>query len=104
MYDVNNLVEIRQKFENTLKPPPDLDPVVEKILNQVDKYIEFVKLATKNRLGQCEPVYKAINATVSLFCDKMTAPIASFWWILQFIPITFVMIVITAMFFERFNF
>ncbi|CAL8091081.1 unnamed protein product [Orchesella dallaii] len=74
------------------------------IVRQVGLYEDFVISTVTTRTGKCAPAYNAINSTISIFCYKVPAPIASYWFILQFVPVIFIVMVITALFFERVDF
>ncbi len=76
---------------------------VDEIKEQMSAYMNFVAESIEKDLGKCRPAYEAINATVSLFCDKTVAPVASFWWILQFVPPIFILIIISIIILEKVN-
>lgn len=91
------------KSSNTTIVKLGILETVDEIKEQVDTYLNFVAKSIEKDLGKCRPAYEAINATVSLFCDKTVAPVASFWWILQFVPPTFILIIITILILEKVN-
>lgn len=73
----------------------------EKIEKKVTSYTDFVIDSVRTRIGKCQPVYNAINSTVTLFCHKVTAPVAAYWWILQFVSVTFPLFIVTGLILER---
>lgn len=67
----------------------------------VNNYETFVHEQVTDSIGQCEPLYIALNATVHIFCYKVLAPVATYWWSLQLLLVMFVAVIITALAGER---
>lgn len=108
---LSSLMKRSSEHDNLLKindsslPLPNvvLNPLetVDEIKDQIQHYTNFVVNSIERDLGRCKPAYIAINTTISLFCDKVTAPVMSFWWILQFFPPTLIIIIVTAMLIDK---
>lgn len=80
------------------KSPED---TIKDIKAHVSNFSEFAAKMVKKDIGKCFPAYNAINSTITLFCYKIPAPVTGFWWILQFVPAMFFLIIATALIFER---
>lgn len=68
---------------------------------QVIAYSEFVFREISFHVGECNPLYLALDSTIDLFCYKIAAPVAAFWFSLQIILILFIPLIITAILLER---
>lgn len=45
----------------------------------VDQYASHVKNQVENVIGQCEPVSRSLNSTVSALCDDIVLPFNGYW-------------------------
>ncbi|XP_044759870.1 prominin-like protein isoform X2 [Coccinella septempunctata] len=54
----------------------------QKILDQVEKYMDRVINKTENEVGQCGPLSNVYNATLTTVCDKIALQMNGFWFTL----------------------
>jgi len=83
------LGNIQMSAKNRQLPPMD------EIVDQVDEYSKFVYSTTMNTIGECKPMYDALDATIETFCYKVAFPVAGFWLTLAFLLLLYIPLMIT---------
>lgn len=72
-----------------------------KFLEHVTNYSDFAYNAAYYDVGQCRPMYNALNSTINLFSYKIGSPIAGFWFGLNTVMLLFFPTIITAIVLHR---
>jgi hypothetical protein len=68
---------------------------------QVQAYADFVHDEITYHIGDCEPLYHALDTTIELFCYKIAQPVAAFWFSLQILLLLFIPLIITGILLDR---
>jgi hypothetical protein len=82
-----------KRIQNILE---DADP-----LGQMQAYTDFAHDQISFRIGDCRPLYNALDTTIDLFCYKIAQPVASFWFSLQILLLLFIPLIITGILLDR---
>jgi len=94
VYDKASLDDIPDRIKNLI--PPEYEDIGNSLANTTSTYTKFVSIQLEKHIGECGPMFDAVNATTNLFCYKIAAPIQGFWFCMAFLHLLFIIIIITV--------